>query len=481
MNLYVANNYLSTQAALSQNYGSELSGILLQKPALQQHSLIRLGGAPRRGNSKYRVNSPSQDKKFVPSVQYDPKNIGGDNEYFTPIKYNTKINYAEYSTPSYELYQEQKIYPEITTASSQILHKENRFLAGSRPLRPSIFMREQHLIKKPLVGSPQDDQDYAARPLNTAVNYPNKEFSGLRYIPSPNVQHSQSVKQSTISQVYRKPNLNNIIESFQLSERLPERLNKDNIDSSIKMLVEILNILHNSRRENFPQLQGLPALPSAPPLPSVSPTRLTGYDGYKPKTYTQPKVITETRFQVTPNPLIFTDDPERYKATDENIQIKIPVQSDNYNANQVKNEKVEYYIPYIQDISNNPKQGFEPISIPDKTTEQSYQITEDLSGDILQDERYTLPISTEASTSHEYVASNELTRPDAKTPQLSLKYGATRGKPNVDYPAYATIPQTNFSCKNQRYKGFFGDPATRCQVSIEILYILFFSKSNLAE
>ncbi|XP_012217155.1 uncharacterized protein [Linepithema humile] len=457
MNLYVANNYLSTQTALSQNYAGELSGVLLQKPAPQQHTLIRLSGAPRRGNGKHRINSPGQDKKFIPSVQYDPKNIGGDNEYFTPIKYNTKINYADYSAPPYELYREQKIYPEITTAPSQILHKENRFFAGSRPLRPSTFMREQHLIKKPLAGNPQDDydQDYAARPPNAVVNYSNKEFSGLRYIPSPNVQH-QSVKQSTISQIYRKPNvnLNNIIESFQLSERLPEMLNKDNIDSSIKMLVEILNILHNSRQEDFPQSQR---------LPSVPPSRLAGYDGYKPKTYTQPKVVTETRFQATPNPLIFTDDPERHKATHDNIQIKVPLQSD-YNANQVKNEKVEYYIPYIQDISNSPKQEFRPTSIPDKATGHSYQITEDLSDDILHDERYTLPISTEASISHEYVAPNELTHPDTKTPQSSLKYGATRGKPNVDYPAYAIIPETDFSCKNQRYKGFFGDPATRCQV-----------------
>lgn len=458
MNLYVANNYLPSQTALSQNYANELASALLQKPVLQHHSVIRLGGTPRRGNSKQRINSPSQDKKFVPSVQYDPRNIGGDNEYFTPVKYNAKINYADYSTPSY------KLYPEITTVSSQILHKENRYFVTSRPLRPSAFAgREQHLIKKPaLVANQNDDydQDYAVRLVNTVVNYPNKEFSGLRYIPSPNVQH-QSVKQSTVSQIYRKPNvnLNNIIKSFQLSEQLPEMLNKDNIDSSIKTLVEILNILHNSKQEDFPQLQRLP--PSAPP------SRLTGY---KPKTYTQPKVVTETRFQVTPNPLIFTDDPERYKMTDDNIQIKAPLQSD-YNTNQVKNENVEYYIPYVQEVSNSPKQELRPTHVPEKTTGHVYQITEDLSDDILQDERYTLPISTEAaSTSHDYVAPNELTQPDTKTSRPSLKYGATRGKPNVDYPAYATIPETDFSCKDQRYKGFFGDPATRCQVSIMKLY-----------
>lgn len=42
--------------------------------------------------------------------------------------------------------------------------------------------------------------------------------------------------------------------------------------------------------------------------------------------------------------------------------------------------------------------------------------------------------------------------------------GGTPGKPGVDYPALSSIPQTSFNCKTQRYKGFFGDPDTHCQV-----------------
>lgn len=449
MTFYVANNYLNPQAALAQNYADDPSGVLLRKPPSQQHLLTRIVAVPSRSDNKYRITSPDQGKKFIPSVQFDPRNIGGDNDYFAPIKYNTKVNY-EYSTPSYQIYQVQKTYPEITTPTSHILNKENRYFISTRPV-----------AKKPLLGNPQDDydQDYTARP-NTVINYPNKEFEGLRYIPVPVQQ--QSAKPSIIP-VYRKPSLNNLLESFQLSERLPETLNKDNLDSSIKTLVEILNILHNTRQENFPQPQG-PQLP--PPPPPSPPPRLIGYNTYKPKIYTGPKVITETRFQVTPNPLIITDDPDRYKATDEDVQIKPSLQSD-YNLNHVKDEKVEYYIPHVQDISNEPKQQRpKPISTTSTpATEHSYEITEDLSDDILQDERYTLPISTEASTSQEYVAPNEVTRPGPKMPLPALKYGATRGKPNVDYPAYATIPETKFSCKDQRYKGFFGDPATGCQVN----------------
>jgi Chitin binding Peritrophin-A domain len=46
----------------------------------------------------------------------------------------------------------------------------------------------------------------------------------------------------------------------------------------------------------------------------------------------------------------------------------------------------------------------------------------------------------------------------------SGQMGPNSGKPGVDYPALAEIPKTTFSCKEQRYKGFFGDPETNCQV-----------------
>ncbi|KAG8261389.1 hypothetical protein J6590_074243 [Homalodisca vitripennis] len=42
--------------------------------------------------------------------------------------------------------------------------------------------------------------------------------------------------------------------------------------------------------------------------------------------------------------------------------------------------------------------------------------------------------------------------------------GSTPGRAGIDYPALSEIPETQFTCKNQRYKGFFGDPETNCQV-----------------
>ncbi|KAL7017652.1 hypothetical protein ACKWTF_010469 [Chironomus riparius] len=42
--------------------------------------------------------------------------------------------------------------------------------------------------------------------------------------------------------------------------------------------------------------------------------------------------------------------------------------------------------------------------------------------------------------------------------------GPNSGRPGIDYPNFHKIPETSFSCKEQRYKGFFGDPDTKCQV-----------------
>ncbi|XP_046405757.1 uncharacterized protein LOC124170823 isoform X2 [Ischnura elegans] len=43
------------------------------------------------------------------------------------------------------------------------------------------------------------------------------------------------------------------------------------------------------------------------------------------------------------------------------------------------------------------------------------------------------------------------------------KQSNVAGRPGRDYPTFGAIPQTSFSCKDQRYKGFFGDPETGCQ------------------
>uniref|UniRef100_A0A8D8RBV2 Chitin-binding type-2 domain-containing protein n=1 Tax=Cacopsylla melanoneura TaxID=428564 RepID=A0A8D8RBV2_9HEMI len=43
-------------------------------------------------------------------------------------------------------------------------------------------------------------------------------------------------------------------------------------------------------------------------------------------------------------------------------------------------------------------------------------------------------------------------------------YSAIPGEPNIDYPIYASIPDTTFSCSNQQYDGYYADVEARCQV-----------------
>ncbi|XP_017793750.1 PREDICTED: uncharacterized protein LOC108575463 [Habropoda laboriosa] len=475
MTFYVANNYVNAQTASPQTTSAKeyQSSPLVRKPP---QPFTRINTVPRRENN-YRTNVQNQDKKFVPSVQYDPRNVGADSEYFTPVRYGTKISYDEYSTP-YQLYHDlQSMYPEISTvASQQISRNGNRYYTNVRLSRPYTTNGRDHPPRKqaakPIQGNIREDYllDYNARPTsNVALNYPIKDVQGHRQAsPYSNLQALDSVpgKQNPIfAQPPRNPNLNlqQIAESFHLSERLPEMLSKDNIDNSLKTLVEILNILHNTKKEEFPQIQAPPLTQLAPSPPRL-PQKATNF---KVRQQTRPKVITETRFQATPNPLYLTDDPERYKMTyEEETKPKPPPQS-SYSTNSLSNKLVEYYVPVVHETPTKEKEPFLPTVRPETNegpTDHSYAITEDLRDDVLQEERFTPPPVTTKSPVYSYTEPNRVSSPKQSAPQTSLKYGATQGEANVDYPAYSKIPYTNFSCKEQRYKGFFGDPDTGCQV-----------------
>lgn len=55
-------------------------------------------------------------------------------------------------------------------------------------------------------------------------------------------------------------------------------------------------------------------------------------------------------------------------------------------------------------------------------------------------------------------------RPDTTIDEYDSGDEGNQGRPGIDYPTLFVIPKTSFDCKTQRYKGFFGDPETRCQV-----------------
>ncbi|KAJ0177769.1 hypothetical protein K1T71_006642 [Dendrolimus kikuchii] len=79
------------------------------------------------------------------------------------------------------------------------------------------------------------------------------------------------------------------------------------------------------------------------------------------------------------------------------------------------------------------------------------------------EEQYLAPIHTPSQHLDEGPTGGS-TSQQFPLPTISDEEGGTPGRPGVDYPILSTIPQTKFNCKTQRYKGFFADPETRCQV-----------------
>lgn len=77
-------------------------------------------------------------------------------------------------------------------------------------------------------------------------------------------------------------------------------------------------------------------------------------------------------------------------------------------------------------------------------------------------DRYKVTPAPEVSSDYDYKYYDD--NLDVEKPSVVGPPGPNSGKPGVDYPNYSEIPETSFSCKEQRYKGFFGDPETNCQV-----------------
>ncbi|XP_045467176.1 tight junction protein ZO-1 [Harmonia axyridis] len=105
----------------------------------------------------------------------------------------------------------------------------------------------------------------------------------------------------------------------------------------------------------------------------------------------------------------------------------------------------------ILDSLKKHRTSFKPIVVADENEEYS-SVENDSSKEISSEHPNVIepiePVPVDpVSISHSYT-----------------EEGGTPGTPGVDYPALSSIPPTSFNCKTQRYKGFFGDPDTNCQV-----------------
>ncbi|CAH0723786.1 unnamed protein product, partial [Brenthis ino] len=113
-------------------------------------------------------------------------------------------------------------------------------------------------------------------------------------------------------------------------------------------------------------------------------------------------------------------------------------------------------------VLSTPK-PFQPSEIPVVTPHNSVSSTPKAQDPDLQEEPYLAPIHTPSQYLDDYPSGSGSTQ-RFPLPVTSDEEGGTPGRPGIDYPILTVIPPTKFDCKTQRYKGFFADPETRCQV-----------------
>ncbi|XP_030027380.2 uncharacterized protein LOC115445295 isoform X1 [Manduca sexta] len=105
---------------------------------------------------------------------------------------------------------------------------------------------------------------------------------------------------------------------------------------------------------------------------------------------------------------------------------------------------------------------FVPVTDPPlRGTSDSTSHDEDY--ETIRDEPFLAPVKIPSQHLDDFPVSGGSSQ-QFPLPVTSDDEGGTPGRPGIDYPILTTIPQTAFNCKTQRYKGFFADTETRCQV-----------------
>lgn len=152
---------------------------------------------------------------------------------------------------------------------------------------------------------------------------------------------------------------------------------------------------------------------------------------------------------IKPSPvpkIVLTTKPPAYLSNQPNTLSDIlrKLQETNHLPHTLTTDNIDNSIRTLVKILNDLKKSQKVAEIP----QQNHQQSIDSQGDDYYD---TDPIKDDDDG-------------DSGVEHNSNLLGANTGKPGIDYPALAEIPQTSFNCKDQRYKGFFGDPETNCQV-----------------
>ncbi|KAL3278766.1 hypothetical protein HHI36_016292, partial [Cryptolaemus montrouzieri] len=148
----------------------------------------------------------------------------------------------------------------------------------------------------------------------------------------------------------------------------------------------------------------------------------------------------------------------------QNVHVPLPEYPHDYQQN--------YYEYQTEDVRQNPntnslgvilKQLQKDNALPQTLTvnniDNSIRTLVKILNSLKKNQRPLKPIVV-AEENDKYISREII----ADTYPKDHQEGGTPGISGVDYPALDAIPPTSFDCKTQRYKGFFGDPETNCQV-----------------
>ncbi|XP_068624467.1 uncharacterized protein [Battus philenor] len=260
-----------------------------------------------------------------------------------------------------------------TTVSEVYYEKQNPVSVLPKPVIETGF--------RPIISQTPETNDketYASTLVDSPGGYYNNKKPQELHIPSVEVLDNNNQNQYlhyNVEPTSYKPQpkpanaitLAELLNSLQINKSIPKLITKENVGSSIRILLQALNAL----KGRFPESEVEP-----PVLSSPAP-------------FEAPKTTVTT--------------------------VKPVIQSTMVPAIEDTDLNEEVYLAEVE----NPSQHL------DDCTSTSQQ--------------FPLPITSDEE-------------------------GGTPGRPGVDYPILTIIPHTKFDCKTQRYKGFFADPETRCQV-----------------
>lgn len=344
-------------------------------------------------NVRYYIadKEPAQKYKLVPYDQTPPVKIITETDniyehYKTPSNeplYAIKDVYVK-PRPNRPQYSQDNGYTQQHLKKQPITISENYY---EKAHSPAQNFKTQPLIEggfKPIISVDVTQSTtipgYMSNPTESPHTYYETQTPTI-LTSSPSPEHTNSISQPNyyqyvVDQPVQQPEyvsntvtLNDLLHSLQKTKSIPKPITRENVGSSIKTLLQVLN-----------------ALRVAAPLPNE---------------------ISEAPILSTPMPFVATP----------KVVTVAPK-------------------PVVEQVTDDVKLSQEPYLAP--VTPPSQHLDDfHMGGGSTQ----TFPLQVNSDDE-----------------------GGTPGKPGVDYPILTVIPETSFDCKTQRYKGFFADPETRCQV-----------------